>query len=132
MPYFSSLKSQPLNHELYGALYKVRGYATIIHAGEKRIPSKTVPGGYRTQQQWGEEYKLNCPLCGEEGRQLVVSYEYGVQNPNDPDDYNLHLFRCFKNNCQRDHSNHGRLWQLVNKHGYRRQRSLELAPWAPG
>jgi len=119
--------TSPLNPDLLTALRSAYGSVGIIRAGQKRLPPRTRSDGSRTGWQWGEEYAIDCPFCGDTTRQMVLSYEYGVHTSNIQDGYNLHLVRCFADDCHENKANLYSLWGNLQRHGYKRRMPRHLA-----
>ncbi|MGD0461600.1 MAG: hypothetical protein ABSB74_03835 [Tepidisphaeraceae bacterium] len=47
---------------------------------------------------WGEGYYVDCPFCGDGRQRLALNHRWGVRDSRTNDD-NLHLCRCFNENC---------------------------------
>lgn len=101
----------PLNPAVYSAMVRRFGPAnvTVAHPGEPMageyvaVPSR--PGRYRLGiAAWGESYLTDCPFCGDDRRRLSVSHRFGDRDTRTGDP-NLHLWRCYNEDCQKDASN---------------------------
>jgi DNA primase len=47
---------------------------------------------------YGETYRVNCPFCGDTRARLNVNHRWGIFDPRTGDD-NLHLVKCFNEDC---------------------------------
>lgn len=111
---------QPLNPYLYQRLCNAYGKKNINveHAGHKIewvLQSEFHNGErrfYREVISPGEEYRLNCPFCGDNKQRLYINHRWNVEDP-DTGSSNLHLANCFNEMCLPDYQNSQQLIDLL-------------------
>jgi hypothetical protein len=91
-----------LNPDLYQALVTAFTDVSVSGDGELRqvqtLPDWQDGGRLRSQVVTsGEQYRTNCCYCNDTRQRLYFSYEWGVRDPDGSD--NLHLVKCFNENC---------------------------------
>ena len=90
---------------LYQALQTAFGSVSVTNDGQPRqvltLPDWQDGGRLRSQVvASGEQYRTNCPYCGDERQRLYFNYEWAVPDHDGHD--NLHLVKCFNENCVAD------------------------------
>ena len=91
-----------LNPTLYQALQAAFGSVSVTNDLQPRqvltLPDWQDGGRLRSQVvASGEQYRVNCPYCGDERQRLYFNYEWAVPDSDGHD--NLHLVKCFNENC---------------------------------
>jgi len=91
-----------LNPDLYQAL--AAAFTAVSVSGDNELRQvQTLPDwrdGGRLRSQVvasGEQYRVNCPFCGDTRQRLYFNYQWAVPDPDGHD--NLHLVKCFNENC---------------------------------
>lgn len=124
-----------LNPALYTALLRAFGSVGVSHPGEPRecvyAPARGLNGLVlkSTVKQYGEQYQVNCPFCGDTRRRLNISYCYGVTDKKTRSP-NRHLFHCFNEKCHQDRANWQQLYDRLDQAGYRPGQATISAPLA--
>jgi hypothetical protein len=124
-------KTMPyLNPELYQALQTAFTQVSVTNEGELRqvqtLPDWQDGGRLRSQVvASGEQFRTNCPYCNDTRQRLYFSYEWAQPNPDTNSD-NLHLVKCFNEDCLRSRTRQRDLLKRVYPLG--RDRSTGLAP----
>lgn len=69
-----------MNRSLYARLHAAFGEVLVVNENEPIRVEDRVVGG--TVKRWkaesGEQYRVNCPLCGDSRSRLYVSYAWGL------------------------------------------------------
>jgi hypothetical protein len=121
-----------LNPTLYQALQATFGSVSVTNDRQPR-QVLTLPdweGGGRLRSQVvasGEQYRTNCPYCEDTRQRLYFNYEWAVRDPDGHD--NLHLVKCFNENCVATRQRQQDLFKRVYPLG--RERLARLAPPTP-
>lgn len=122
-----------LNPTLYTALLRAFGSTGVIHAGEPRelvyAPARGLNGVVLRAivKQYGEQYQVNCPFCGDTRRRLNINHCYGVTDTRTRSP-NRHLFHCFNEKCHEDRANWQRLYSRLVQAGYQPSQATISAP----
>lgn len=113
--------SEPLNPSLYAALQLLAGGALISNAGVRRVlsyaPRPDNPTRLKARRQnSGEQYRINCPFCGDQRHRLYVSYFFGQYDQVlQQTDYNC-WFCQNETHCHQSVANRARFRLLVSGH----------------
>lgn len=112
-----------LNPRLFRRLEERFGAVKVIHRGEAmqcKYVRNAISGKLRLKPekgQRGEEYKLNCPACGDSRSRLYINYRWGVYDER-TSTRNLWLANCFNSNCFADYEEQRELFEEVNGAGF--------------
>ncbi|MEI8373465.1 MAG: hypothetical protein WCJ35_11615 [Planctomycetota bacterium] len=119
-----------LNPDLYQAL--VAAFTDVSVSGENELRQvQTLPDwqdGGRLRSQVvasGEQYRTACPYCTDTRQRLYFSYQWAIPDPETGND-NLHLVKCFNENCVATRERQRALLKRVYPLG--RERHAGLAP----
>ena len=120
-----------LNPTLYQALEATFGSVSVTNDGQPRqvltLPDWQDGGRLRSQvTSSGEQYRVNCPHCEDTRKRLYISYQWAV--PDDEGHDNLHLVKCFNENCLASRPRQQALLNRVYPLGRER---VALAPSTP-
>ena len=90
-----------LNPTLYQALQAAFGSVSVTNNGQPRqvltLPDWSNGGRLRSQVvASGEQYRVDCCYCNDTRQRLYFNYEWAI--PDGPND-NIHLVKCFNENC---------------------------------
>ncbi len=91
--------AKPLNRALYDFLWeRFSGNVLVAKRGQKFRYSVTQVNGTPIidKLDGGEEYQVNCPLCGDKRRRLYVNHRWGTLVHGAEV---RHLAHCFNENC---------------------------------
>src|SRR4051812_5624944 len=117
----------PLNPTVHALLCRRLGPVRIANEGEA-MSFRYLPGSAsgRTETDilaWGESYYVSCPFCGDTRQRLSINHRYGSYDPVTDSD-NLHLARCFNEDCTKDPGRYAelreRIFGFVNRDQRRR------------
>jgi|GEM_PF-854622 len=90
--------TQPLNPILLSALALVfpdqREQLHITHLGQRPVRKKGPLGHTLPPEEYGEQYVMNCPFCGDSRGRMRISHTY------DPG-HSAHHWFCFNEDCQK-------------------------------
>jgi hypothetical protein len=93
-----------LNPKLHGRLERAVGHVRVVNEGVAMSvayrPDWT-PTGVRLKAHYadrGETYYVNCPVCNDSKRRLAVNHRWAERDARARDD-NLHLAKCFNEDC---------------------------------
>lgn len=76
----------------------------------------------------GEEYRVNCPFCGDNRKRLYINHMWAVYDDS-MEALNLWLCRCFNEECMEEHHNRIRLHEWVfSPAGSRQNGRIEVRP----
>ena len=108
-----------LNAKLFDRLTQVFGQVRISNNG---MPFTGVPMVnwnndnkkklYVQITSYGETYRVNCPFCGDTRARLNVNHRWGIFDARTGDD-NLHLVKCFNEDCLNTRKKQVQLHALV-------------------
>ena len=118
-----------LNPDLYQAL--TVSFTSVSVSGDNELRQVlTLPDwqdGGRLRSQVvasGEQYRVDCPYCNDTRQRLYFSYQWAVSDPDGND--NLHLVKCFNEDCLASKPRQQDLLKRVYPLG--RERRAGLAP----
>lgn len=122
-----------LNPTLYQALQAAFGSVCVTNDLQPRqvltLPDWQDGGRLRSQVvASGEQYRVNCPYCEDTRQRLYFNYEWAVCDPDTGND-NLHLVKCFNENCAASAQRQRELLHRVYPLG--RERLAGMAPPSP-
>lgn len=107
---------EPLNPTLYKMLERQFGEVRVASEGEN-ISARYVPDIHDLDRERlevdnpGEEYQINCPFCGDTRFRLTINHTWGV--PDERGQRNMHLMRCYNEECQTERENREFLFDTV-------------------
>lgn len=125
--------SQLLNPPLHEALQRFPGGVRISNQGQRRIvrymPDPNNPSRLRSEcDQRGEQYRINCPFCGDQRHRLAVSYQFGQYDPV-LKRVNYDLWFCQNDtNCHKDPALRAQFRSLVAVPSRRQRRRGDRSP----
>ncbi len=88
-----------LNKDLYDRLSKIAsGGVLVVNENEPYVYNVNALTGYIEREESGEQYRMNCPFCGDSRRRLYINHRYGTIEPitNAP---LWHIAKCLNENC---------------------------------
>jgi hypothetical protein len=92
-----------LNNPLYDALRKLYGKVQVACEGEQGVITETTRGDgclIATRASGGEQYKLNCPVCGDtRGRLYISHWAYRVMTKSEKRLCTNGLMLCHNEKC---------------------------------
>lgn len=111
-----------LNPNLYSLLCKRFRPVLVANEGEGmvcRYMPDPIKGGNSLQiDSFGEGYRLNCLFCNDTRQRLYINHRYGMPDPITGSD-NLHLWKCFNEECQKEPVNRKllahRVFGMINR-----------------
>lgn len=119
-----------LNKPLYAALRVLYGDVEVVARGDKgnyvRQVNTTVKDGasreyvnYNVQPggSYGEQYRLDCPWCGDTRKRLYVSYLFGMRDPVTRF-VNYGNIHCYNESCHTDYYNKKDLYDDIQLAGF--------------
>ncbi len=109
-----------MNPDLFEALQRVFGQVLVVKEGEEfRQEPKPTPvyrNGKLTFKQgvleYGETFRVDCPFCGDRRQRLWIPYMWAEEDEETGRD-NLHLAKCFNDECLQDPDNREALKDMV-------------------
>jgi len=128
--------TQPLNIALYEKLQALPGGVRISNAGKPRVvrymPHPNQPSRLcAISAEKGEQYRVNCPFCGDRHHRLYVSHAYGQRDPV-TGGANLGLWFCHNETaCHKYPENQARFRALAAVPLGRRMRAAAASGTAP-
>ena len=92
-----------LNDRLYAMLLRRFGQVLVSNAGQRRIehkvPDPIRPGKYKfVAVNPGEQYRVNCPKCGEKRKRLYICYLWNTKDAAGQVQ-GRSLLHCFNESC---------------------------------
>lgn len=91
-----------LNQDLYQLLYDLTdGEVNVVDKGQELRYAVVERNGRRGIQRHsgGEEYQINCPICGDKRKRCFVNHTFGTRIEGIPV---YHLVHCFNEECDRE------------------------------
>ena len=109
-----------MNPDLFEALQRVFGQVLVVKDGEAfrrdPKPTPTYHNGKLTFTQdvreYGETYRVDCPFCGDRRQRLWIPHTWAEEDEQTGRD-NLHLAKCFNEDCLQDPDNREALKDMV-------------------
>jgi len=111
-----------LNPRLFYRLEERFGTVKVIHRGEAmqcKYVRNAISGKIRLKPEEGfrgEEYKMNCPACGDSRGRLYINHRWGVFDER-TGTRNLWLANCFNSNCFADYTEQRELFDKITGAG---------------